>query len=260
MSVAALIRSMAAAGATPEAIAIAVEAIEAAEAKVEERRAAARERKRRQRERDSHGTVTGQSLDEPDPVTGQSPKTKVSPTPPSKTQTPKFPPYSPPKNDLDGLAEHIWSLQPKVEGKRRQTKPDVKRALGPVLRKHDPERVVAACRAYYALPASLKDGGAYAMGAARLLQNDRWLEFEPGAAEPVAHLAPATNPFPEPEIRAAVVTAKGEGFARSYLDPCAWDGEQRQIVPRTGVAAAKLRAEVFRVLQARKASIHEAAA
>lgn len=62
MSLAALIRNMAAAGASPEAIALAVEAIEAAEAKVEAQKVAARERKRKQRagqSRDSHGTITG---------------------------------------------------------------------------------------------------------------------------------------------------------------------------------------------------------
>ena len=72
MSLSQLIRSMAAAGATPEAIALAVEAIEARDATIEARRVAERDRKRRQRagqSRDSHGTVTGQLP----------PKRKVSP-------------------------------------------------------------------------------------------------------------------------------------------------------------------------------------
>lgn len=67
MSFAALVRDMAAAGATAEAIAIAIEAIEARDAVAADRRAQAADRKRRQRERerDSHATVTGQSQDEP---------------------------------------------------------------------------------------------------------------------------------------------------------------------------------------------------
>lgn len=66
MTIAELIRGMAAAGAPPEAIALAVEAIEAKDAALEARRASDRERKRRQRSgqsRDSHVTVTGQSED-----------------------------------------------------------------------------------------------------------------------------------------------------------------------------------------------------
>lgn len=80
MSIAALIRSMADAGAPPEAIALAVEAIEAADARVEGVRAAARERKRRQRERD--GTVTGQSRDTAGTVTTSAPSPSPSPPDP----------------------------------------------------------------------------------------------------------------------------------------------------------------------------------
>lgn len=92
MSLSALIRSMSAAGAPAEAIALAVEAIESAEAKLTAQREAARDRKRTQRarERDSHGTVTGQSEDghtstplprPPSPQTPQPP----TPTPPDIT-------------------------------------------------------------------------------------------------------------------------------------------------------------------------------
>lgn len=84
MSVAALIRSMADAGAPPEAIALAVEAIEAAQEKQDATRLAARDRKRRERERsrqsrDSHATVTPLSEDIP-------PSKEKSPTPPKETQ------------------------------------------------------------------------------------------------------------------------------------------------------------------------------
>ncbi len=65
-AIAELIRNMSAAGAPPEAIALAVEAIEAKDAALEARRASDRERKRRQRagqSRDCPVTVTGQSED-----------------------------------------------------------------------------------------------------------------------------------------------------------------------------------------------------
>jgi hypothetical protein len=75
MSISTLIRQLAAAGAPPEAIAIAVEAVEQAQAGLEQQRAGARERKQRQRAkgRDSHGTVTGQSRDEAVTVTAEPP-------------------------------------------------------------------------------------------------------------------------------------------------------------------------------------------
>lgn len=186
------------------------------------------------------------------------PKQKVSPTPPSKTHTPSSPPIVPPtKGDLDAVAERIWALQPKLEGKRRQTKPDVRKALSTVLRNAKADDVEAACRAYYALPASTKEGGAFAMGAARLLQNDRWREFL-GSDAPAQRVNIA--PFPDEQIRNAVISAKGEAWTASWLDPCVWDEERRAIVPRNGLAAQKLKAEVSRVLSARQVQIQEMAA
>jgi len=252
MSLAALIRKMAEAGASAEAIAIAVEAVEAAGAQVESQRAAARERKRRQRERGV--TVTGQSRDEDVTVTDISPETKVSPTPPSKTQTPSIPPYSPPKIDLNELAGRIWSLQPSIDGKRRQTRPDVKRALSSAIRSAKPEDIERACSAYYALPASLKDGGQFAMGAARLLQNDRWREFLPGEGQAVPQRT-IVKPFPESEIRDAVAGAMGADWVSSWLDPCTWIAERRAIVPKTGFAGQKLQSTVGRLLTARDITI-----
>ena len=83
MSIACLIENMAAAGASIEAIVLAVRAIEERDAVDAERRAKATERKRRERDRkrDGHATVTGQSCD--------------APRPPSFPHTPKHPPISP---------------------------------------------------------------------------------------------------------------------------------------------------------------------
>lgn len=98
MSIADLIRSMAAAGAPPEAIAIAVEALEAGAARDADRRAKQAERKRKSRlSKDNSVTVTGQSrgmdrtvtavsCDPPSPNDGgdnsDSPEINLNPVPP----------------------------------------------------------------------------------------------------------------------------------------------------------------------------------
>lgn len=86
MSIAALIRAMAEAGATPEAIALAVDALEAKDQKEADRKAAQRERTRRSRSRrDGNVTVTPALRDgNGDP----SPKKETSPTPPKEKTTP----------------------------------------------------------------------------------------------------------------------------------------------------------------------------
>jgi len=86
MSIAALVRSMAAAGASPEVIALAVDAVEAVEAKIETGRALARERKRRQRAAASNddGDVTGQSRDTDGTVTSNPSLDKEKSPRPSK--------------------------------------------------------------------------------------------------------------------------------------------------------------------------------
>lgn len=94
MSIAALIRSMADAGAPAEAIALAVEAIENAQGALDRQREAARDRKRRQRAngQDESVTVTGQSRDTDATVTDAPPS--LSPPP----QTP--PPHTHPRGDI----------------------------------------------------------------------------------------------------------------------------------------------------------------
>lgn len=118
MSLAALIRSMATAGAPPEAIALAVEAIEAEQAKAAEKRAQAAFRKAEQRERerlsrDGSVTVTGQSEDG-DATKGED---KSFPNTPSKTQ-PKQAPLNPPvqkqRIEADWVPPAIAELSPKA--------------------------------------------------------------------------------------------------------------------------------------------------
>ena len=124
MSVAALIRAMAAAGAPPEAIAIAVDAIEQAEAQVQIRKDAARDKKRAQR-----AAAKGQSLDSPETVpghVGDNAGTVSDSLPPSlplplSPQTPQTPtPAHPPTRDTtrtrkgDRISD---DFEPRITGK-----------------------------------------------------------------------------------------------------------------------------------------------
>ncbi|SLJ92890.1 hypothetical protein SAMN06295987_1028 [Novosphingobium mathurense] len=92
MSIADLIRSMAALGAPAEAIALAVEAIEAKDAEIAAREAVAEERRARdaKRKRDERAArrVQGQSADNPGTVQGESGTDPLSPSPSSSPQTP----------------------------------------------------------------------------------------------------------------------------------------------------------------------------
>lgn len=117
-----------------------------------------------------------------------------------------------------------------------------------------PEKLLAAVRRYVRDDKTHKgDCGPPAFD--RWLKAGRWEHFLDGEISPRIVVV-----FPDPEIRAAVISAKGEGWAASWLDPCGWEPERRVIIPRNGLAANKLRSEVMRVLQARKASVEELAA
>lgn len=175
MSIAELIRAMSAVGAPAEAIALAVEAIEGAEARVEASRSAARERKRRQRSRDGHVTVTGQECD------GHAllPETKVSPTPPSKTQTIHTP--SPPKGGSvpTNLAfakpngfTRFWEAYPSKVGKR-----DAEKAYGRALKRvtgPDPPQSILAGIERAKLSRRWIEG--YIPNPATWLNQDRWTD------------------------------------------------------------------------------------
>ncbi|MBS0370961.1 MAG: hypothetical protein JSS57_17400 [Proteobacteria bacterium] len=55
-----------------------------------------------------------------------------------------------------------------------------------------------------------------------------------------APLAPDVTRFPVTEIRQALVRIEGEGWVKSYLDPCVIDGTT--LIVRTGMAVDKLKA------------------
>jgi uncharacterized protein YdaU (DUF1376 family) len=79
-----------------------------------------------------------------------------------------------------------------------------------------------------------------------------WVEIEIGKAPKANDAAPAVPlaPWPGPaEIRAAIVLPKGEAWAVSYLDRCAWrDVPSRAVVTSNGFIADTLRKEAGAIL------------
>jgi hypothetical protein len=142
---------------------------------------AERTRRYRARKASQDASLASQNVTEASQASPRDDGSKAKGFPhPSKNPTSDSPPKVPPSPPKTALAEQIWQMQPELKGKRRSTRPDVLTALDGVLRRGaDPAQVEAACRAFYALPDSRKEGGEYAMGAARLLQRDRWREFLP---------------------------------------------------------------------------------
>lgn len=134
MSLAALIRSMAEAGAPAEAIAIAVEALEAADAREAARREAARDKKRAQRaakDEDKAGTVPGQSRDAAGTVPTDPPSPALSPQTP---QTHPHPPGDTSTREARAREEagfaRFWTAYP-----RKTAKADARKAFAKAWRK-----------------------------------------------------------------------------------------------------------------------------
>lgn len=154
------------------------------------------ERRRKDGSRSSDGLYL-EALRQPDTMSGsgrptghpvQSYRTPCPSSPDTVSGIYKDEPSEEPSEETSGagepspadLAEQIWSLQPVIGGKRRATRPDVRKALDAALkRKGQPSDILAALQAYYRLPDCRKDEGRYASGAAVMLNNDRWRDFLP---------------------------------------------------------------------------------
>lgn len=167
MSIAALIRRMSEAGATPEAIALAVEAIEAIAAKDEERKAKQRERtaksRAKARERDGNVTVTSRSH-----VGNDAPPC----SPPNTPTPPNTPPIIPPVSDADASArpegrapevsinDQIWNSKVALADLSGKSEAAVGRWIGKALKDHPPDVVKQGIDA--ALHAGTRDPFSYA--------------------------------------------------------------------------------------------------
>lgn len=159
------------------------------------------------------------------------------------------------------LVDRIHKAQPIVDGKRRSALADVERALtGALKRGGMPSAIWSAVQAFYALPASTKDGGQFANGAAVVLNKDRWREYLPAAASTAGPTVPAAFDGP-PELRAAVVRETDEDFARRWLDSyCRWRPADRTLLARNGFVAATLTKQLAAWLERAKVRVEVEAA
>jgi uncharacterized protein YdaU (DUF1376 family) len=104
---------------------------------------------------------------------------RSSPSPSPTEEGPNGPVGSkaPGKSEV-GLA---WAAASR-KGRERSSRGDVERALKAAInRGHTAERVIAGLEAYFASPDATKDGGEYAKGAHRMIENDRWMAYAPAA-------------------------------------------------------------------------------
>lgn len=78
--------------------------------------------------------------------------------------------------------EEVWALAGKVS-QGRSSKADVRRALEAAYRRgRSHAEIVRGLKAYFASDAATKDGGAFAKGVHRMIENDRWESFAPDDA------------------------------------------------------------------------------
>lgn len=275
MSIAALIRNMAAAGASPEAIAIAVEAIEGAHAQADAERAAAetkradaRERKRRERARKAevetanadnvtarHNEVARQSRDMPVTVTGQN---ELSLALPSSPQTPQLPTHTRKDSSRARRAdrfEEFWTAYPlkkaKIAAKKRYD------AAIAEISGEDPHGVIMAGLARAV--AGWSDPK-YVPHPSTWLNQGRWAD----EVTPVAIIAPLLGAMSPPvvavfdgpsQLRESVLGVAGEAFAVKYIDQCRWDAATRTLLAKTGFAADEIRRELRQWLAATKVNV-----
>lgn len=154
---------------------------------------------------------------------------------------------SPRRREIEEGFERFWSVYPrKVE----------RSAALKVL-----ERLVRTRRA--TIDAVVSAAQRYAIAVhgrdpSMVKQPANWLHAEPWRdetgspgveAEPQQGLA--RNDFAgPPELRAAAVEARGDAWARSWLDRCGWDAAARQLIASGPTAAARLNQELRRELRA----------
>lgn len=218
MSLATLIRSMSEAGATPEAIALAVEAIEAVQATIDAKKEAARDKKRRQREgrsQDKEGTVPGQDGD----MAGTVPAEPLS-LPPSP-QTPQ-----PPTHTRESVTtreaevrenaafERFWAMYP-----RKTAKADARKAFGRAWKKLPPfEEETILLGALVNVKATWTDAQ-FIPHAATWLNGERWTD-EPAEVSPISPRGPR-NERPNGHSPAATSRATRRGvWAEVLAEEC----------------------------------------
>lgn len=147
-----------------------------------------------------------------------------------------------PQTPLGGEREFTEALHAYPEAGRVSTTPDKARSAWDVAcRTETPERLLKAVRAFAASVTAQADR------SNRVPSFQRWIADKRFAVL----LTPDATPTwaGPPELRDAIVAARGEGFAASYLDTSTWhDVPIRGLAPRNTVAGRKLSGEVGDVL------------
>lgn len=139
----------------------------------------------------------------------------------------------------EGDFDAAWRGYPHVKG--RSSKPKSGQQWNRINASRRPDVLLAIGRYAREGREPKEDCGAPAFD--KWLRDQRYLDWleAPQSAAP-AWAGPA-------EIREAVVAAKGEEFARSYLDPCTWqDVPMRALIPRTVHGSRALERELRGVL------------
>lgn len=116
--------------------------------------------------------------------------------------------------------------------------------------------LIAAVAAYAASPGLRRADSFGAPAMQRWLSEQRFLAFVPDEA-------PQGSPGAKPQagfgdLRAAVVRAKGEAWAQSWLDPCWADEAGRTLHPRNKFVGDTLRREIGQLLRAHGVEIGDA--
>lgn len=190
---------LAATGLSPAQMALIMElsACVAADARPSTDQAAERRRaKDRDRKRRGNPQNSAESTDE---RVSPTPPSEITPIPPLKGGTfPKSTPSQPEKpsastKQIGAWVGEIWDITPSA-ARARTSKADIERALKSALRRdHTAEDVIAGVAAYFDSPDATKDGGKFARGTHRIIENDRWQAFEPELKAPTVEI----NPWPK---------------------------------------------------------------
>lgn len=147
------------------------------------------------------------------------------------------PPNPPPGGDAARSAdvfEAVWSAYPET-GKAATNRERSRRAWDAALADAEPAVVLEGVRRFAASKAARVGGGARVPSLHRWLNERRWEAWTSSVASPAA----AAWSGPE-DLRAAVVLEKGDGFARSWLDPCRYEPSANPAVAGRLIAASRL--------------------
>lgn len=150
--------------------------------------------------------------------------------------------------------EACWKAYPHHEG--RSSKPNALtqwRALPP-----DERAALPGALARFRLKVADVCGGKGAPDMARWLRDGKHLAWQEAAAGP-SSAAPAT--FNAPAVRASIVKAQDEDFARRWIDHyCRWEPDDRRLTARTSSVASRLQRDLAEWASANRVTIEVATA